>query len=363
MSSRRVVARAPGRVNLIGEHTDYNDGFVLPMALPFATTLTASSRPGRSVKLESEGFPDVEFSLDDEPGSVASWGRFIAGMAAFLAEDGVDVQGFDAAISTDIPVGASLSSSAALEVAAGFAICGLAGVTPNPVRIAQLGQRVENEVIGIQSGIMDQLISAVAEDGAVTQIDCRSLETAPVLLPDRARVVIMDTMTRRELAASEYDLRRAACERAAAALGVAKLRDATLDDVKTLTDETDRKRATHVVSENQRVLQTVEALAKNDLDRTGELMNKSHQSLSVDYEVSSVALDRMAEIARAHPDCWGARMTGGGFAGSAVALVEATAVEEFVEMVRTTWERETGVFPDLWAVAPSAGAHLEVSGA
>lgn len=361
MSSRRVVARAPGRVNLIGDHTDYNDGFVLPMALPFATTLTASSRPGRTVKLTSAGFPDVEFSLDDPPGSVASWGRFVAGMAAFLAEDGIEVQGFEAMISTDIPVGASLSSSAALEVAAGFAICGLAGVAPDPVRIAQLGQRVENEVIGVQSGIMDQLISAVAEEGAVTRIDCRSLETSPVLLPERARVVIMDTMTRRELADSEYDLRRAACERAAAALGVAKLRDATLDDVATLTDDTDRRRAHHIVSENRRVLETVDALAMNDLDRTGELMNESHQSLSVDYEVSSAALDRMAEIARAHPNCWGARMTGGGFAGSAVALVDAAAVDGFVETVQSIWKRETGVLPDLWAVVPSAGAQLDVA--
>lgn len=362
MSARRVVARAPGRVNLIGDHTDYNDGFVLPMALPFATTIVATARLDRTVTLSSVGFPDVAFSLDDPPSEAGSWARFVAGMASFLAEDGVDVPGFDASISTDIPVGASLSSSAALEVAAGLVMCGLAGSPPDPVRIARLGQRVENEVIGIQSGIMDQLISAVAESGAVTRIDCRTLDTSPVLLPERARVVIMDTMTRRELADSEYDLRRAACERAAAALGVAKLRDATIEGVATLTDDVDRRRAHHIVTENRRVLDTVDALVADDLDRTGELMNESHDSLSVDYEVSSVALDRMAEIARAHPHCWGARMTGGGFAGSAVALVDVAAVEGFVDTVRSTWERETGVAPDLWAVAPSAGAYLDVSG-
>lgn len=360
MGSRRVVARAPGRVNLIGEHTDYNDGFVLPMALPFETTIRASERDGRSVTLRSSGFPDVEFSLDADPATAGTWGRFVAGMATYLEEDGVVVPGFSAEITTDIPVGASLSSSAALEVAAGFAMCGLAGVRPEPVRIAQLGQRVENEIIGIQSGIMDQLISAVAEDGTVTRIDCRSLETTPVVLPDEARVVIMDTMTRRELADSEYDLRRAACERAASALGVAKLRDATLEDVATLVDPVDTQRAHHVVSENLRVLATVDALAAGDLDRVGELMNQSHQSLSVDYEVSSEALDRMAEIARAQPGCWGARMTGGGFAGSAVALVDAAAVDRFVDVVRSIWERERGVRPDIWAVAPSVGAQLDV---
>lgn len=361
MAPNHVVVRAPGRVNLIGEHTDYNDGFVLPMALPFATTIEFVAREDRRVLLDSVGFDSTEFSLDDDCTAVASWARYICGMARFLADDGLSVHGFEARISTTIPVGASLSSSAALEVATGFGLCGLAGVTPDPVRIAQLAQRVENEIIGIQSGIMDQLISATAVDGSVTQIDCRSLESTAVDLPDSARVVIMDTMTRRELADSEYDLRRQACERAAAVLGVAALRDASLADVASMPEGVDKRRARHVVTENARVLETVEALASNELQRVGELMRESHRSLSVDYEVSSPALDDMAAIANEHPACFGARITGGGFAGSAVALIDKSGTDGFLEHVRSGWLSKHGVVPDLWAVDPSPGASIVTS--
>lgn len=360
MSSRpqRVTARAPGRVNLIGEHTDYNDGFVLPMALPFVTTLVAQARPDRVVNLESIGFPSTTFGLDDDPSQLEPWARYVGGMLKLLAEEGLPISGFDGQISTNIPVGASLSSSAALEVATGFAMYGLADADPDPVHVAKIGQRVENEIIGIQSGIMDQLISAIAVDGTVTQIDCRSLDATAVTLPIDARVVIMDTMTRRELADSEYDLRREACVRAAAALGVSSLRDAALADVVELPDGIDKQRAHHVVTENARVLATVSALADNDLATVGELMNESHQSLSVDYEVSSVALDEMSQIARDTPGCFGARMTGGGFAGSAVALVHLDSVDQLVTSVGDEWWRRNGVQPDIWAVGPSAGASV-----
>ncbi len=356
-----VSARAPGRVNLIGEHTDYNDGLVLPMALPFATTVTLRARSDRMVHVDSTGFSPVRFSLDDPPEAIDGWGRYVGGMAAFLAADGVEVSGFTAHIDTDIPVGASLSSSAALEVAAGFGICGLARVDPDPIRIAQLGQRVENDIIGIQSGIMDQLISAVAKEGSATRIDCRTLEHQPVSLPTTSRVVIMDTMTRRELADSEYDLRRRACERAASRLGVDALRDATLEQVMTLSDDIDKRRAHHVVTENQRVIEMVESLNAGELERAGALMNESHRSLSIDYEVSSPALDEMASIARRHDGCFGARMTGGGFAGSAVALIDASQTETFVAHVRTQWEASNGAAPDIWAVDPSAGASVKTA--
>jgi galactokinase len=358
MAPTRVVARAPGRVNLIGEHTDYNDGFVLPMALPFATTIEMTARSDRHVVLESIGYDATDFSLDDDPRSVVSWARYIAGMARFLAEDGMAVNGFEASISTDIPVGASLSSSAALEVATGFGLCALAGVEPDPVLIAKVGRRVENEIVGIQSGIMDQLISAVAVDGTVTRIDCRSLEVTAVRLPPTARVVIMDTMTRRELANSEYDLRREACERAAKTIGVVALRDATREDVASLPDGVDKQRAQHVVDENARVIETVRALESGDLAHAGLLMDASHESLSVGYEVSSPALDAMVSIAREHRACIGARMTGGGFAGSAVALIDASTTGEFVEHVRSRWQSEYHVLPDVWAVDPSPGAAI-----
>ncbi|MDW3178509.1 MAG: galactokinase [Acidimicrobiia bacterium] len=355
---RSVTARAPGRVNLIGEHTDYNDGFVLPLALPFETVMLVKANEERVVRLESEGFPSARFALEDDPRSVEPWARYVAGMVSLLTEEGIDVPGFDAWLTTTIPVGASLSSSAALEVATGFAVCALVGVTPDPVVIARLGQRVENEIVGIQSGIMDQLISAIATKGAATMIDCRSLDTQAVLLPEHASVVIMDTMTRRELADSEYDRRRAACERVAAALGVAALRDASIEDVESLPASVDKQRAMHVVTENQRVLDAVEAFGDGDLQRAGDLMNSSHASLSSEYEVSSAALDEMASIARSHPACFGARMTGGGFAGSAVALIDASMSDSFVAHVRAQWELARGVCPDVWAVTPQAGASV-----
>ena len=330
------------------------------MALPFNTVVEMSSRADRTVVAASVGYDEVSFSLDDDPRSVPGWARYVAGMAQVIAEEGIGVSGFDASIRTDIPVGAALSSSAALEVAIGFALCGLAEVSPDPVRIAQLGQRVENEIIGIQSGIMDQLIVAVAEIGTATHIDCRSLQTDAVAIPDSVRLVIMDTMTRRELADSEYDLRRAACERAAASLGVSALRDTTSVEVEAIVDPLDRQRAIHVVTENDRVGATVDALGKDDVATVGELMNESHRSLSVDYEVSSAALDAMAEIGREHRSCYGARMTGGGFAGNAVALVDAATVDEFVEHVRSRWLEEFGVEPDLHPVAPSAGASVQM---
>ncbi len=359
MSPKRAIARAPGRVNLIGEHTDYNDGFVLPLALPFATTIDLTRRDDRRVRLESVGVPSAEVELDEDCPSVRPWARYICGMAALLAESGVEVPGFDAHIDTTIPVGASLSSSAALEVATGFGLCALAGVEPDPILIATLGQRVENEIIGIQSGIMDQLISAVAVEGTATMIDCRSLETTPVKIPESARIVIMDTMTRRELAHSEYDLRRASCERAAAALGVKALRDASLSDVAGLPNGIDKKRAQHVVSENVRVAEAVDALAVGDLTGMGGLMRESHRSLSVDYEVSSAELDLMTSIADESDACYGARMTGGGFAGSAVALVDASRTKAFLAHVRARWIAERGVHPDLWAVHPSEGASAQ----
>lgn len=354
-----VKARAPGRVNLIGEHTDYNDGFVLPMALPFATEIEARQRTDGRIRLESVGYSSTEFGLGDDPATTEPWARYVAGMIDLLAKDGVEISGLDAKITTNIPIGASLSSSAALEVASGFAICALAGIEPDPVAIALLGQRVENEIIGIQSGIMDQLISAIAQDGFATQIDCRSLSTSTVTIDPSATVLILDTMTRRELADSEYDLRRVACERAANALDVPKLRDATLDRVDALDEGVDKQRARHVVTENTRVQDAVAALGQQDLEAFGTLMNESHSSLSVDYEVSSPALDHMSELARKQDGCFGARMTGGGFAGSAVALVEKDAAQAIVSTIESEWERSYQVRPDIWDVRPSAGASVE----
>lgn len=349
-------------MNLIGEHTDYNDGFVLPMALPFETTIEAMRRSDGRVCLQSAGYGSTEIHRDAAPQDAVPWARYVAGMLDLLAREGHEVPGFDATITTTIPVGASLSSSAALEVASGFAMCALAGAVPDPVHIARLGQRVENDVIGIQSGIMDQLISAVAVEGGPTLIDCRTLHTTPTTLPPTVRIVIMDTMTRRELAASEYDNRRASCERASSDLGVAALRDASVGDLERVTDAVDRRRASHVVTENERVLRSVAVLEDADVRAFGQLMDESHTSLSADYEVSSEALDLMVRLAAAQVGCLGARMTGGGFAGCAVALVEAPSVDTFIGAVRADYAAHTGQTPDLWAVAPSQGATFAVTG-
>ena len=355
---RSVTARAPGRVNLIGEHTDYNDGFVLPMGLPFDTTIAMERRDDRTVNITSVGWGETSFSLDDDPGSVESWARYLAAMGRLLAEEGLPVPGVDVQMRSTIPGGASLSSSAALEVAAGFAFAALCGREPDPVHMAKLGQRVENEVIGIQSGIMDQLISATAREGSASLIDCRSLESSPVELPTGTRVLIMDTMTRRELADSEYDLRRQACERAAAAIGVPALRDATADQLDLVEDPTDRRRAGHVIAENERVLQAVDAMQAGDLAQLGALMNESHRSLSEDYEVSSEALDQISAIAREHDGTIGARMTGGGFGGAAVALVHGAQAEDVAQHVISRYEHDTGRTSDLWSVVPSEGASI-----
>lgn len=353
-----VTARAPGRVNLIGEHTDYNDGFVLPMGLPFETTVSLTRRDDRTANVTSVGWGETTFTLDDDLQTVESWARYLAAMARLLEEEGLEIPGFDATLTSSIPIGASLSSSAALEMASGFAITVLCGAEPDPVHMARLGQRVENEVIGIQSGIMDQLISATAREGSASLIDCRSLDSVAVALPPNTRVLIMDTMTRRELADSEYDLRRQACERAAAAIGVPALRDATVDQIDRVDDATDRRRAHHVITENQRVLEAVEAMKQGDIERLGALMNESHRSLSEEYEVSSPALDLISSIAREHDGTIGARMTGGGFGGAAVALVHDAQADAVAEHVVDRYRAESGHTSDLWSVVPSAGASI-----
>ena len=262
--------------------------------------------------------------------------------------------GFDAELETSIPVGASLSSSAALEVAIGFAVCGLAGIEPDPVKIARLGQRVENEIVGIQSGIMDQLISATAVVGSALRIDCRDLSSVAVRIPDNSSVMIMDTMTRRELVDSEYDLRRSSCERARTDIGVPALRDATLADLDKVADPVDRARARHVITENARVLRAEDALSNGDVAAFGELMNESHESLRSDYAVSSEALDLISGLARNEDGCFGARMTGGGFAGCAVAILESSRAATIEANVASAYEAATGVRPDLVDRAPGS---------
>jgi len=353
-----VVVRAPGRVNIIGEHTDYNDGFVLPMALPFATVIAARAIDGTEVHLHSEGFPPLSFQLGDEPANHDGWGRYVVGAAALLQADfpTTPLRAWEATIESDIPTGAGLSSSAALEVAVLLTFAHMAGIDLDPLRAAQLGQKIENDVLGLSSGIMDQLISATARAGHASLIDCESLTSTPEPVPEV--IVVIDTMSRRELVDSEYDDRRQACERVAAAAGAGSLRHVTAADLAALPASTDRNRASHVISENERTLAAAEAMQAGDAARLGELMSASHRSLRDLFEVSAPALDRAVEIAAAHPACFGARMTGGGFAGCCVAVVEATAIDHFIAAVTDGFLASENVKPELWACEPADGAKV-----
>lgn len=355
-----LVSRAPGRVNLIGEHTDYNDGFVLPMALPFDTAVAASRTPsGSGVEVHSEGFGSVEFDPAD-PIEASHWSVHLRGVCSLLAEQGVDPGPWRATIASDIPAGASLSSSAAFEVAVAMAVLGLAGVEWTPQDIAKLGQRVENEVVGVPSGIMDQLISASAASGHASLIDCRSLQSKPVSIPPSVLVAVMDTTTRRQLVHSAYADRKDSCARAAAALGLASLRDAQLADLDRLPPSlsTERRRAHHVITENQRTLDTAQAMADGDSETLGALMDASHASLRDDYEVSGPALDEIVEIARRTPGCLGARMTGGGFAGCAVALVRTERADEFCSAVTERFRNACDLEATIWLCEPAAGGSV-----
>ncbi len=355
-----LVVRAPGRVNLIGEHTDYNDGFTLPMALPFDTVLAVSDDgdPGTGrITIVSDGFGEVEFDPAADPRATEPWARYIAGAAHLLAEHGVPTGGWRATVDTDIPTGASLSSSAAIEVATITALLARAGTSWAPIDVARLGRRVENEVVGIPSGIMDQFISAGAVEGHASLMDCRALTLTPTRLPDSVVVAVMDSGTRRKLAEAAYGERRASCRRAADALGVDALRDVTVEQVATISDPIDRRRAHHVVTENRRTLDGVDALAHNDTARFGSLMTESHISLRDDFEVSGPGLDAIVTAAGAAPGCLGARMTGGGFAGCAVALVDATRTDEFRRYVLDHYEFD-GHAARVWICFAAAGASV-----
>lgn len=355
-TSPDFVALAPGRVNLIGEHTDYNDGFVLPMGLPFVTAIAASASPDGVVSVESEGYGVASFVGGELPPDLPQWARYVAGANKLLGEEGHVLRGLTAHIATDIPTGASLSSSAALEVASVLAFAHASGFEISGRDAALLSQRVENEIMGYQTGIMDQFISATAEAGHASLIDCRTLTARPVPVP--AAVIVIDTMSRRELVDSEYNLRRANCEAAAAAIGVDKLRDATIEQLDLIPDPTDRMRAEHIITENTRTEQAATAMSDGDAERTGELMNQSHASLRDLFDVSGPELNIAVDIAQSLPGCHGSRMTGGGFAGCCIALVDRAEVSPFVDAISADYARETGVTPRVWQCEPGPGAHV-----
>ncbi|HKQ99027.1 MAG TPA: galactokinase [Pyrinomonadaceae bacterium] len=364
--------RAPGRVNLIGEHTDYNEGFVLPMALDCETVVAAAPRDDRKVQAFSLNLNEgVEFDLDNRGEKRRGlWLDYLEGVAWALERDGTSLKGADLLIASDVPVGAGLSSSAALEVAVGMALSCVSGNTIDGVELALAGQRAEHEYVGTQCGIMDQYVAAMGVKGHALLIDCRSLIEVPVPLDTRdVAVVICDSRVKHELASSEYNTRRAECWRGVELLQeimpeIRALRDVTTADFEqheARLPEPIRRRCRHVVTENERTVAAVEALRRGDMEEMGRLMKLSHLSLRDDYEVSCAELDLLVEIAGSFDKCLGARMTGGGFGGSTVNLVRREALDEFQERISTEYPRTTNVTPGIYVSNAGDGAREIIS--
>jgi galactokinase len=366
-ASPSYVALAPGRVNLIGEHTDYNDGFVLPMAID--RVVAAAVRPRRDdvVKVHAPHYGETcSFEIAAPVARPREWDSYVAGVVWALAVEGHPIRGVDLAIVSDVPIGAGLSSSAALELAVARAICAAAGIVWHPLDMARLAQRAEHEFVGVACGIMDQFASAMGVEGAALLLDCRTLDSRPVPIPPDAAVVIMDTGVRRSLAGSEYNSRRAACARAVAAAQrieprVTALRDVGEELLRRVSDRMDEEAyrcARHVISEISRPPTMALRLEQGDLRGAGQLMNDSHASLRDLFRVSCDELDAMVNAAQAQAGCYGARLTGAGFGGCAVALVSVAEIPAFVEQVADAYRRATSRDASMFTSTPGAGAQL-----
>lgn len=361
------LVRAPGRVNLIGEHTDYNDGFVLPMAIEQATWIALRPDDSPHLTLHSLDFDQrwrapldqLALASPKPSGSAPSWNEYVRGVAWALHAEGYPLRGWRGLLSGELPMGAGLSSSASLEIAIACAFAVVAGVPWAPIRMAQIAQRAENQWVGVNSGIMDPLASASGRAGHALLIDCRSLDIVAVPLPPATTVVVMDTTTRRGLVDSAYNARRAQCADAAARFGVAALREVSVARFEAEAPRlapTTRRRARHVVTENARTVAASEAMRRGEAVALGRLMNGSHRSLRDDFEVSSEALDRMVALAQADSACYGARMTGAGFGGCAVALVAQASASAFCARVAARYQAATGQTPQLIPCQPAQGA-------
>lgn len=360
-SQPEFLVCAPGRVNLIGEHTDYNQGFVLPMAINYAVWIALRPRADEQVQLQSQDFNEtITFStkLELKPGK--NWSDYIKGTAWALGQQGFALQGWEGVISGDVPIGAGLSSSAAVEVAVARAFASISGWDWEPILMAQACQIADRRWVGIQSGIMDQMVSAAATRGHALKLDCRSLEMEHIPLPTELQVAVLDTSTRRKLVESAYDQRVKECQAAAGFLGVKSLREVNEEELLQKFGEMDptlARRARHIVTENRRVEQAVHAMRNDRLQELGRILIEGHTSLRDDYEVSSKALNQIVESALQAPGCLGARMTGAGFGGCAVALVEAGRTTEFSEYTRESYQKLSGLNPRIYICTAEAGAH------
>jgi len=362
-----AVFVAPGRVNLIGEHTDYAEGFVMPVAINFATLAGISPRTDGKIVIYSENYGEEKtFDAAALPAKASKhWSDYPLGVVAILTGEGHKIPGFSLSLWGDVPLGSGLSSSAALEVATMLAVESLIGVSyPGPV-LARLCQRVENEFVGANCGIMDQFISANGKKDHALLLDCRDLSFRLAPIPANVALVIANTMVKHSVAGGDYPTRRRESEAACAVIashrpGVSFLRDATLEDLKKWGSEMTPKslmRARHVISEDLRTVAASEALLKGDMKEVGRLMAEAHTSYSKDFEGSCVEADTMVELAQDLPGLIGARLTGGGFGGCTINLVEQSQAESFAKALGERYAAKTGIVPEIHICHASDGAH------
>ena len=360
------VYRAPGRVNLIGEHTDYNDGFAMPAAIEFYCWVAVGAREDHLLSIYSEEFSAAaEMDLASTAISpTKSWSDYPIGVALELQKAGFRVRGANVFIESEVPMGAGLSSSAAIEVATALALAENSGAVPDRLQLARLCRKAENEFVGARVGIMDQFVSLHGQKDHALLLDCRELTFKSLAIPESVKLVISNTMVKHELASSEYNRRRADCEEAVRRLatvipGIRALRDINLEQLERhrgLLTEVIYKRALHIVTENARVLDSAEALGAGDIERFGKRMAESHRSLRDDYEVSCRELDLMVDLAYQQKGVFGARMTGGGFGGATINLVAARHAGEFKEKLGKAYQHETGLVPQIYICKPAEGA-------
>lgn len=356
--------QAPGRVNLIGEHTDYNDGFVLPCAIDYQTVISAAPRTDRTVRVIAADYDNQsdEFSLDAPilAHDTQQWSNYVRGVVKHLLNRDKSFGGADLVISGNVPQGAGLSSSASLEVAVGTVFQQLYHLPLDGAQIALNGQEAENQFVGCNCGIMDQLISALGKKDHALLLDCRTLGTRAVSMPQGVAVIIINSNFKRTLVGSEYNTRREQCETGARFFQQPALRDVSLEQFNTVAAELDplvAKRVRHVLTENQRTLEAADALEKGDLQRMGELMAASHASMRDDFEITVPQIDTLVEIVKETiGDKGGVRMTGGGFGGCIVALVPEELVSQVQEAVAAQYEAKTGIKETFYVCKASEGA-------
>jgi galactokinase len=363
-----TVSRAPGRVNLIGEHTDYNDGFVMPAALEFATLTAASRRPDRRLQVYSMIMDETrEFDLDSPPeGPSGDWSDYVVGVALMLERTGFSLSGADLVVWSDVPIGAGLSSSAALEVSVAHALLTQNDLPFDPVAIARICQRAENDFVGMRCGVMDQYIACCGVAGHALLIDCRSLASRHVAIAPNLRLLIANSGVRHQHAGGEYNLRREACEEGVRLLSrylgpIKALREVTpeqLEAKRRKLPELIYRRCRHIVTENARVLEAERALEAGDLAACGRAMNASHVSMQKDFEITCPEVDMLVGLAQTVKGVYGSRMTGGGFGGCTVSLVEASAVEKASHILTDGYRIGIGRDVELFVCAPSDGAGL-----